>query len=187
MALVRRVAADVLGRAHPPTIADGDLVVVYERHDCMRAVHVDAKGTYDSRFGNFPMKASLGFGVALAHCAAAAGGVAHTPHHTPCMVTHTHSSCNHITDPTQGWVGRLYGSIAYCRGGGGWLYLLAPTPELWTQVMLHRTQILYVADISLVCSFLELRPGCTGERVGSGWACCVGSRLGGGDRGREEG
>lgn len=48
------------------------------------------------------------------------------------------------------------------RGSTGWVYLLAPTPELWTTVLKHRTQILYVADISMICTFLELKPGCIG-------------------------
>lgn len=48
------------------------------------------------------------------------------------------------------------------RGTTGWVYLLAPTPELWTVVLRHRTQILYVADISMICTFLELKPGCVG-------------------------
>ena len=43
--------------------------------------------------------------------------------------------------------------------GGGWVLLLAPTPELWSLVLRHRTQILYVADISMIVTFLELRPG----------------------------
>lgn len=45
----------------------------------------------------------------------------------------------------------------------GWVHILAPTPELWTQVLRHRTQILYAADIAMICAFLELRPGCTGN------------------------
>lgn len=39
------------------------------------------------------------------------------------------------------------------------MYLLHPTPELWTQVLPHRTQILYVADISFIISYLDLKPG----------------------------
>jgi tRNA A58 N-methylase Trm61 len=33
-------------------------------------------------------------------------------------------------------------------------YPKAPTPELWTKVLPHRTQILYLPDISLVCHYL---------------------------------
>ena len=63
-------------------------------------------------------------------------------------------------------MGRPFGSkVAGSGGDDGWVYLLAPTPELWTTVLRHRTQILYVADISLICSLLELRPVCTGARA----------------------
>jgi hypothetical protein len=35
----------------------------------------------------------------------------------------------------QDWVGQPYGSKVHCRPPGrGWVYLLAPTAELWTQV-----------------------------------------------------
>jgi tRNA (adenine57-N1/adenine58-N1)-methyltransferase len=66
----------------------------------------------------------------------------------------------------QDWIGKPFGSRVYSKtvGGGqqGWVYLLLPNPELWTMVLRHRTQILYAADISMICMFLELRPGCTG-------------------------
>eukprot|EP00878_Enallax_costatus_P018309 GHUV01019267.1.p1 GENE.GHUV01019267.1~~GHUV01019267.1.p1 ORF type:complete len:388 (+),score=88.38 GHUV01019267.1:192-1355(+) len=58
------------------------------------------------------------------------------------------------------WLGVPYGSKVHCKAPGkGWVYLLAPTPELWTQVLKHRTQILYVADISVVVANLALMPG----------------------------
>lgn len=44
--------------------------------------------------------------------------------------------------------------------GQGWVHLLAPNPELWTITLKHRTQILYVGDISLVVAHLGLKPGC---------------------------
>ena len=58
------------------------------------------------------------------------------------------------------WIGKPYGSRVYSKQGS-WVILLAPTPELWTRVLSHRTQILYVSDIAQICAGLELRPGMT--------------------------
>lgn len=41
----------------------------------------------------------------------------------------------------------------------GWVYLLHPTPELWTINLPHRTQILYSTDISMIILRLALKPG----------------------------
>jgi tRNA (adenine57-N1/adenine58-N1)-methyltransferase len=54
--------------------------------------------------------------------------------------------------------------------GRGWCYLLKPTPDLWSLVLRHRTQILYIADISLICMNLELRPGQVVLESGTGSA-----------------
>uniref|UniRef100_A0ACD5UPF1 Uncharacterized protein n=1 Tax=Avena sativa TaxID=4498 RepID=A0ACD5UPF1_AVESA len=114
-------------------IAEGDTVVVYERHDAMRAVTVTAGGVLQNRFGVF-----------------------------------RHAE----------WLGRHFGSKVFSSGGvggkcgrkagGGFVHLLAPTPELWTLVLSHRTQILYIADISLVVAYLELVPGCVVLESGTG-------------------
>ena len=37
--------------------------------------------------------------------------------------------------------------------------LLHPTPDLWTNVLSMRTQILYLADISMISVVLGLRAG----------------------------
>lgn len=60
----------------------------------------------------------------------------------------------------QDWIGKPFGSKVRCKPPShGWVYLLAPTAELWTMVLRHRTQILYAADISMVITYLDLRPG----------------------------
>lgn len=46
--------------------------------------------------------------------------------------------------------------------------LLAPTPELWTRCLRHRTQILYPADIALACLVMELAPGAVVLECGTG-------------------
>ncbi|KAG8514442.1 tRNA (adenine(58)-N(1))-methyltransferase catalytic subunit TRMT61A, partial [Galemys pyrenaicus] len=72
-------------------------------------------------------------------------------------------------------IGRPFGSKVTC-GRGGWVYVLHPTPELWTLNLPHRTQILYSTDIALLTMMLELRPGSVlharvGGRLNS-WTLC---------------
>ena len=84
--------------------------------------------------------------------------------------------CDVSSPAAQDWIGKPFGSRVYSKGTGGgqqgWIYLLAPTPELWTMVLRHRTQILYAADIAMICMFLELRPGCTGGPALHSGLCC---------------
>jgi hypothetical protein len=40
----------------PRLIQEGDLVVVYESYNAIKAVYVDKKGQYANRFGNFQHK-----------------------------------------------------------------------------------------------------------------------------------
>lgn len=53
----------------------------------------------------------------------------------------------------------------------GWVYLLHPTPELWTVNLLHRTQILYTTDISMVILRLALKPGSVVVESGNNIVC----------------
>jgi len=53
--------------------------------------------------------------------------------------------------------GKQFGSKVSLSNG--WAYVLYPTPELWTQTLPHRTQIIYTPDISLIMFMLELKPG----------------------------
>lgn len=63
-------------------------------------------------------------------------------------------------------IGQKYGSkVELTRG---WAYVLQPTPELWTLMLPHRTQIIYSPDISLIIHLMELRPGSKVIETGTG-------------------
>ncbi|KAE8672438.1 tRNA (adenine(58)-N(1))-methyltransferase catalytic subunit TRMT61A [Hibiscus syriacus] len=103
-------------------IREGDLVIVYEKHDTMKAVKVCENSVLQNRFGVF----------------------------------------KHLD-----WIGKPFGSKVFSNKGG-FVYLLAPTPELWTLVLSHMTQILYIADIGFVVMYLEVVPGCLVLESGTG-------------------
>lgn len=63
-------------------------------------------------------------------------------------------------------IGHHYGTKFDCTKG--WVYILNPTPELWTITLPHRTQILYAADISMITHQLELKPGSKVCECGTG-------------------
>jgi tRNA methyltransferase complex GCD14 subunit len=128
---------------HLSNIKAGDVAIIYERFDEITSVSVRDDGEYSNKWGTFRMQVSC----ALSCC--------------PRRNFQKHN----IICALQDWIGLPYGSKVQSRTGDGWLYLLAPTPELWTLVLRHRTQILYLADISAVCLQLELRPGCIGMPV----------------------
>ena len=57
------------------------------------------------------------------------------------------------------FIGLPYGTKVASRNGRGFVYMLRPTPELWTLALPHRTQILYIADIAFITTWLSIRPG----------------------------
>lgn len=76
-------------------------------------------------------------------------------------------------------IGLPFGSKVRSRKGGGWLALLRATPELISLSLVHRTQIIYHADISLVLMLLDGQPGrvfCEAG-TGSGSASCSFARA----------
>lgn len=59
-----------------------------------------------------------------------------------------------------------YGTRFDCKRG--WILPLRLTPELWTQLLPHRTQILYQADISMILLQLDIKPGSVVVESGTG-------------------
>ena len=79
-------------------------------------------------------------------------------------------------------VGQRYGSKVYSRTNGKWMYVLKPTPELWTRTLPHRTQIIYSLDSHIICYKLGLKAGSVVVESGTGsgslshhFLRCVGS------------
>ncbi|CDS12306.1 hypothetical protein LRAMOSA04501 [Lichtheimia ramosa] len=65
-------------------------------------------------------------------------------------------------------IGKEYGSKMVSSNYKGFVYLLHPTPELWTLSLPHRTQILYLADISFITTYLDMKPGSRVIESGTG-------------------
>jgi len=63
-------------------------------------------------------------------------------------------------------IGRKFGSRIECTKG--YVYVLCPSPELWSQNLEHRTQILYTSDVALVALNLDLKPGSLVGEAGTG-------------------
>lgn len=70
--------------------------------------------------------------------------------------------------PHSDMIGKKFGTKMFSLNKKGWVYLLHPTPELWTVNLPHRTQILYSTDISMVILQLALKPGSVVVESGTG-------------------
>ena len=168
-----------LGVDRSRPIAAGDVVIVYERHDRTRALVVTPGEKFNNQFGAFhhdvrdreeeeEMEKERKGGRRRAF--------ERERQRERAVARQTHSSTSskiklsnkQQQQQQQDWIGAKYGSRAVARSGKGWLLLLAPSPELWTCSLPHRTQILYAADIALVCSLLELAPGAVVLETGTG-------------------
>jgi tRNA (adenine57-N1/adenine58-N1)-methyltransferase len=65
-------------------------------------------------------------------------------------------------------IGIPFGSKVGSRNGKGFINVLRPTPELWTMALPHRTQILYLADIAFITSWLDIKRGSHIIEAGTG-------------------
>jgi len=70
--------------------------------------------------------------------------------------------------PHKDLIGKTFGTKVYSKNGKGFVYILHPSPELWTVTLPHRTQILYTTDISQITMELDLRPGSIVVESGTG-------------------
>ena len=188
-------------------VREGDLVVVYERSDRMKAVRVKKGGVLQNRFGVFEHDSWIG--------ALPFGSIAYakqfskdkTVEEKPAAETKVEEMEIEVEEATKDEVedGKAPAAAPVpvastevaeklqlqqqekkeekkdlkqkkkknrnARGVStrrGFVYVLKPTCELWTLVLPHRTQILYVADIATVVMNLRLKPGCTVMESGTG-------------------
>ncbi|KAH8914968.1 tRNA methyltransferase complex GCD14 subunit [Atractiella rhizophila] len=72
--------------------------------------------------------------------------------------------------PHDGMIGKPWGSVLRStpRPNDGFIHLLRPTPQLWTESLTHRTQILYLPDISFITAYLDIKPGSRVIEAGTG-------------------
>ncbi|KAK0555019.1 tRNA (adenine-N(1)-)-methyltransferase catalytic subunit trm61 [Tilletia horrida] len=66
------------------------------------------------------------------------------------------------------FIGKPFGSKIHSANNKGFVYVLRPSPELWTLSLPHRTQILYQTDISFITAQLHLSPGSRIIEAGTG-------------------
>lgn len=66
------------------------------------------------------------------------------------------------------FVGKQFGTKVMSHNGKGYVYALKLSPEFFTKTLLHRTQILYSADIALVLMKLRIERGSVVVESGTG-------------------
>jgi len=65
-------------------------------------------------------------------------------------------------------IDKPFGSRIYSRSTAGWIYVLEPTPELWSLALNTRTQIVNEVDASIIITALDIYSGCRVVESGTG-------------------
>lgn len=66
------------------------------------------------------------------------------------------------------FLGSKWGSKILAKNGTGWVLALAPSPELWSMAVTHRTQIVQTTDLAMITFELGLRDGKVLMEAGTG-------------------
>jgi tRNA (adenine57-N1/adenine58-N1)-methyltransferase len=70
--------------------------------------------------------------------------------------------------PHDAMLDQKFGTQIPSSSAQGFIHLLAPSPELWTLSLPHRTQIVYTPDASYIVQRLKIRPGSRVIEAGTG-------------------
>lgn len=74
--------------------------------------------------------------------------------------------------PHNDMIGKPFGSKIESKSNSpGWIYILEPSPELWSSAVHTRTQIVNELDSSVVTLLLDVYPGCRVVESGTGSGC----------------
>ena len=65
-------------------------------------------------------------------------------------------------------IGKPFGTRIQSQEGKKSVYVLRMTPEMWTRTLPHRTQIIYLPDISFISQMLDLKSGSRVIECGTG-------------------
>ena len=125
---------------------DGDLVIVYERHDSLDHIYLKKGAIFKNKYGTFPHDDMIGILYFF--------------------------SCFLICEASD--IGKPFGSKikSNCSNNQhGWIFILQPTPELWSSALHTRTQIVNELDSSFITFNLDIFPGCRVIESGTGSGC----------------
>lgn len=132
---------DTTERLYTGACRDGDMVIVFGSHTMIEPLRLQTGGILNNKFGSFRHDDIIGkpFG------------------------SRVRSSVPKVVKR-----GSRKNSSGARKGEYGWIFALAPTAELWTEALAHRTQIIYSMDASAITWRLGLVPGSVVLESGTG-------------------